>query len=217
MDEIYFFLFENSDEDCDSKALQIWMDFCINNDEGNFYSFLDEICQFVLYDFLDCFPSDVLMRTHFRQHSGMSNPDEYLAICSETNSEKDECMLPKPLPWGGFVKAAFQNETSLIYSANKKLNNIQTDWQEFITIIPQFEGNIIKFKKSRKWVERPDLTFGISVKGTSELIEAVMTMSIMDFLKLEEQISNQLDEYVHIFGNPLKNVKRENKSHAGGI
>lgn len=204
IDEVYFFLFENSEEDFDITIMKIWTDFCTNRDESNFYSFLDEICQLVLFDFLDCFPSDVLMRTHFRQHSGKSNPDEYLAISSQTNSEKDESLLPKPLPWGGFVKAAFENKTSLVYSANKKLNNINTNWQEFITIIPRFEGNIRKIKKSNKWVERPDLTFGISVKGTSKLIEAVMTMSIMDFLKLEEQISNQLDEYVHIFGNPLK-------------
>lgn len=204
IDEVYFFLFENSEETFDTTIMKIWTDFCTNRDERNFYSFLDEICQFVLYDFLNCFPTDALIRTHFRQHSGKSDPDEYLAICSQTNSKNDESLLPKPLPWGGFVKAAFENKTSLVYSANKKLNNIQTDWQEFITIIPRFEGNIRKIKESQKWVERPDLTFGISVKCASELIDAVMTMSIMDFLKLEDQISNQLDEYVHIFGNPLK-------------
>ncbi len=206
IDEVYFFLFEN-DEDLDSIVMQIWMNFCTNNDEGNFYSFLDEICQLVLFDFLTCFPSDALMRTHFRQHSGEADDDRYLAICAQTNSKKDERFLPKPLPWGGFVKAAFENGTSLVYSANKKLNNISTNWQEFITIIPRFDGNIFTIREHNRFVERPKLTFGISIKGTTELIDAVMAMSIIDFLRLEEQISSQLNEYVRIFGNLLSNYR----------
>lgn len=105
IDEVYFFLFENSEEDFDTTIKKIWTNFCINRDERNFYSFLDEICQFVLYDFLNCFPSDALLRAHFRQHSGKSDPDEYLAICSQTNSKKDESLLPKPLPWGGICES----------------------------------------------------------------------------------------------------------------
>lgn len=204
LDEVYFFLYENLDSETNKQVMDVWLKFCIDNDDGNFCSFLDEICQLILDDFSKCFPSDALVRTHFRKHCNDSRNDYYRAICSEINTNDETEPMPKDLPWGGFVKAAYENKTSLVYSANKKLNNIITDWQEFITIIPQFEGGVWTIMESKRYVERPVLTFGISVKGTSQLLDTLMTMSIIDFLKLEGIISHQIDEYVHIFGLPLK-------------
>lgn len=206
-DIIYNFLYENEERsELDPNVLEIWFKYCEENDDS-FSSFLDEICQLVIDDFESCFPNDALIRTHFRMHTGKYDNEKYVAICHEINSDKEVNSSPKDLPWGGFVKAAFESKTSLVYSANKKLNNIRTDWQEFITIIPQFEGNTwnIKMGKKRKYEERPVLTFGISIKGTAELLKTVMSMSIIDFLKLEDIISFQLDEYVHLFGFPFKN------------
>lgn len=205
-DVIYNFLYENIESDeSDKDVLSLWFDFCKHYDDGNFSSFLDEICQLVIDDFQACFPKDALIRTHFRKHDRKKDDEKYKVICYQVNSTEENNSAPKDLPWGGFVKAAFENKTSLVYSANKKLNRIHTDWQEFITIIPQFEGNTWRFKPNNngRYEERPVLTFGISIKDTKELLQTVMSMSIIDFLKLENIISLQLDEYVHIFDFPM--------------
>ena len=202
-DKIRQYLYDN-DEDLAPELLRYWRTFCSSNDNGTFSAFLYEVCQLIIDDFSVCFPSDAIFRAHFRRHSGNINNDKYIAVCCEDNTNNPPEKFPKDLPWGGLVKAAFENGTSLVYSANRKLNNISTDWQDFITIIPDFEKSILEMRDSKhKVYKRPAITFDISIKKTATLVEAVSAMSIIDFLKLEEHISKQLDEYVRLFGLPM--------------
>ena len=202
-DKIEQYLYDN-DEDLAPELLKYWRTFCSSNDNGTFSAFLYEICQLIIDDLSVCFPSDALFRAHFRRHSGNIKNDKYIAVCCEDNTNDPPEQFPKDLPWGGLVKAAFENGTSLVYSANRKLNNISTDWQDFITIIPYFEKSILEMRDSKhKVCKRPAITFGISIKKTTAPVEAVSAMSIIDFLKLEEHISKQLDEYVRLFGLPI--------------
>ena len=95
---------------------------------------------------------------------------------------------------------------------NPGLNSISTKWQEFITVIPDFEGyelQLIKRDKQKKKKTKtvlPAVSFGISVKNCSkeQLYEATMIFAIFDYLNLQADLSHWIGNFDYYFGLPWK-------------
>lgn len=201
------FLFTQSD-DIDTLTEGSWKELRKSNRfvKDLFEAFLSEICQKIIDDFYNEFPHNAEMRVHFREHSNSieKNEDFFRCICHKNNTTDDEkYAVPRDIEWGGLIEHAFKSQKSLVFSANMNLNKTNTDWQEFITIIPWFNENINKIRATcnrRIIEERPRLTFGISIKGTTELHDVAFTMTILDFLGIETFISTFIEDYLFYLG-----------------
>lgn len=207
VDEIESFLFSSSDE-VDLSIERKWKSLkkvqC--NISRYFEAFLSEMCQKVVDDFQNDFPLNAEMRVHFRKHSNSveKNKDIFRCICHKNNRNSDNNhAVPRDIQWGGLIEKAFLSKKTLVFSANMHLNNTKTGWQEFITVIPQFNDNVNRIRSPydrRKFEERPRLTFGISIKDTSSLDNVAFAMAVLDFLGIEKHISNFIDDYSFYLG-----------------
>ena len=187
--------------------------FRVKNTFYDFSSFLTEICLSAVEELKGCYSDNIKIRTHFRWHDNLNNCDLYPMLCQYSNlpeDEKSESM--QSLSWGGLIEPAFNTGEPIIFSANKQYNAITTTWDDFITIVPQFNNYTydIRIKKSsgpfRKGINesRPMLTFGISVKGLANKKD-ILTLYLLSYLKFDRILAQVIDEFVRLFYIDVKN------------
>lgn len=201
------FLF--NDVELFDESLNEWSAFCNSNiAKTTFESFLKDICRKFIGEFEELFVKKTIVRTHFRKHSFKKDgSSEYVMIC-EDNNGFNTSMPPKSVPWGGLIKYSYKSNKSLLYSVNTRLNNIQTEWGDFITLVPRFEGEEIEIRvgsgKKTSLEKRPLISFGISIKNGCDYNSVIL--SIISFFEIEQHISYFIDEYVRLFKVSLKNI-----------
>lgn len=176
-----------------------------------FTSFLTDICSSVVQAFEECFSNNVILRAHFRWHCFEENRsfasekvdsymDSYPMLCQYSNiSDEKQTNTMQLVPWGGLIKPAFITNCPMIFSANRNKNSITTLWDDFITIVPQFNGSThdIRLRKGNN-EPRPIITFGISVKNLSINTDKSF-LYLLSFLRFDKILSELTDEYVSIF------------------
>lgn len=197
------------------ESLEVWRKNCNSNQtyaKNVFESYLRDICSKFIVEFEDVFPFGTVLRAHFRKHQMTlgENSSTYVTIC-EDNSGKNIAMPPKEVPWGGLIKSSYIIKKSLINTVNRDLNNIATNWDDFLTLVPHFEGNELEIRigtgKSRTLEKRPIISFGVSIKNQNQnyVEQGTLILSIISFLKIEKHLSYLIDEYIRLFYLPLKN------------
>lgn len=183
-------------------------------DDNYFSMYLYDICEQLIFYLESVFPSNTLLRTHFRAYCGIDfekKDDQFISIAHSSNinynKKTSETTIPTPklIPYyNSLICASFESGYNLIYSGNKKLNTKHpTDWQDFMTTIPNFQNHSKDMRFDRKHMntlyKRPLITFGISFKNTSNLQLSMTTLAILDYLKINEYLSFFIDEYVRLF------------------
>lgn len=160
-----------------------------------FYCYLVELCE-TLRDSLTPEANKSAIRFHFRYLSDFERK-EYAQLCISIPDEfnKDE-MKMKPMQYGDLIKAAFEVGHGLIYRVNESFITVKPNsrWCNFITVIPNFDGNVYFCTEKRKKKRRkfPFLSFGISIVSeemngllyylNSYSIENIIGSVISDFL-----------------------------------
>lgn len=199
--------FLNEETELDESTLALWKK-CCNSPQAkdSFESYLRDLCTKFISEFEDIFPKDTTLRAHFRKHE----PHEcnYSMICEDHSGK---IPLPaKVVPWGGLIQSSYKAKKSLIYTANYDLNNIETNWDDFMTLIPNFEGNETELRigkgRNKTLEKRPIISFGVSIKSDNEINKGTLILSIISFLQIEKHISYFMDEYVRMFYLSLKNI-----------
>ncbi|MFZ7121959.1 MAG: metallophosphoesterase family protein [Eubacteriaceae bacterium] len=173
----------------------------------NFMAFLQEICSSFIDAFKIYFSDNVFLRAHFRWYN--ISKDNFLMLCQHNNLDKNlRNKRMQSIKWGGLIKQAFENDIPLVYSANIKYNKIKTEWNDFITIIPRFNNCCIDkriYEDNRyKNESRPILTFGFSIKYNGSESSDSMILYVLDYLKINQQISNVIDNYIRVFNIDTK-------------
>lgn len=144
-------------------------------------------------------------RAHFRKYersirrNGKTIKDVYVCICSKKTGGKKA--LPRDVQWDGLIKRAYSHpEKTLIESANRGVNRIKTDWDDFLTSIPNFRGNEIAINKGRE--KRPILTFGISIKANTFdcVAKASRMLAVLEFLRINDVIGSAINEFLRKTG-----------------
>lgn len=202
------FLYDNIE--LNGEFLKSWKGICdLPNAKETFESFLKDICRSFIAAFEDIFPKKTVLRTHFRKHIINDGAGEYIMICEDNNGGEVK-MPPKVVPWGGMIKHSYDDKKSLIYSVNSELNHIETNWDDFLTLIPTSEGNEIEIRiqngKNKILEKRPVISFGVSFKNKDEAEKGTIILAIMSFLEIEKQVSYFVDEYIRMFNLTLRKI-----------
>lgn len=191
-----------------------WENYCFNEPsfflQERFDAFMQEICNsYYAHLANEVFGENISIRPHFRLYC--KKHDTYKCNAYST-SQIQKAGPPKDIQYGGLIEQAYKLHKPLIYSANFRFNSISTDWQEFITVIPDYEGYEMHFvkldnrNKKKMKVTRPAISFGISVKdcNQNQLYEATRFFAIFDYLNLQADLSNWIGNFDYYFGLPWK-------------
>lgn len=177
-----------------------------------FRAFLQELCD-VLVDCLeDCFSKDTRIRAHFRVFNKSNG--EFKSLCVSNNSKgSEEKKYPQTIKWNNFLKLAYTTKTPIISSANPNLNEVNTDWDDFLTIIPDCTGIDYTFTKEKRNAKfendkRPWLTFGLSYKSSNKSNSDVFY--VLSFLGFQNILKSILDDYIDIFKLNLQDLVKDN-------
>lgn len=183
----------------------------------DFLAFLYDICVYTVDELKESFSDSVFLRAHFRWHNHIekgtkTSQDTYQMLCQYSNHpdvQKDSKM--QDVPWGGFIKAAFETEEPIVFSANKKNNIIQTSWDDFITLIPFFNNSVHDIRIKRGINEhRPIISLGISLKGDICDKDSLLLL-LLAYLRFDKVIGRMIDYYIQLFNidarSFIKNVQ----------
>ena len=173
---------------------------------NDFLAYLNEICAYAVEELKPCFTSDVILRAHFRWHNftaakkGTVKQDTYCMLCQTSNlpdDQKSDHM--QNIPWGGLIKPAFETQNPLVYSANKHYNSIDTTWDDFMTIVPKFNGysHDVRIQKGVN-ESRPILTFGLSIKEVIHKNDTI-ALYLLAYLGFDKILAQIIDEYISLF------------------
>ena len=198
--KVYDYLYNDGDLDPDSKNKYLNYE----NSFDDFLAFLNEICEYAVDELKEYFDPDINIRAHFRWHSHEEKNeknvrDEYSMLCQYSNIDSELQKGIKTIPWGSLIKPAFETLEPIVYSANKAYNSVSTDWNDFITLIPQF----LNYKhdiRVRKGVneERPIITFGFSIKGNVSNKD-ILFLYLLAYLRMDNMIARMIDGYIRLF------------------
>ena len=137
-------------------------------------------------------------RAHFRTIGamGFNGRKDRRYICVARNGG---CNGAHDVPWRSAIRAAFcHKRKTLVHSAADVENPIQTSWDDFLTSIPDFEGNIAKLKEGN----RPYLTFGLSASGENyeSRYIARRILYLFEFFDLNSLVTSAIREFVSRIG-----------------
>lgn len=185
----------------------------------DFFAFLYDVCETTVKELKECFSNTVSLRAHFRWHKYNKNEcDSYSMLCKYPNDERNQTM--QDVKWGGIIQAAFNSKEPIVFSANKQYNSIHTSWDDFITIIPFFNGSTYEVRIKKGVNEpRPILSFGISIKGTISEADALV-LYILAYLKFDVIIGRIIDEYIRLLnidtGGILSSIRNKQEEQEEG-
>ncbi len=157
-----------------------------------FQGYLQEITNYFAHIFGEQFKDDQVIRMHFRIYD--INKDSYnrLCQCSSNGNYRDSV---KTIQWGGLIEESFLEKKSLIYSVNKN-NIIDTDWDDFMTIVPAFWNNETDNVIGKKHEKRPIITAGFSVRGFEPKESGSNILYALEYLGAYSTICDILDGFV---------------------
>lgn len=208
--------------------VESWEKYCLNEPvfflEGRFDTFMQEICSsYHTHLANEIFDKNISIRPHSRLYCKEDDSYKCNAFATRGNDydtssnisdifQQREIGQPKDIKYGGLIEQAYKLRKPLIYSANAEFNVISTDWQEFITVIPDYEYCELEFNKldnknkKKVQVKRPAITFGISVKDCdqNQLYKTSRLFAIFDYLNLQADLSNWIANFDYYFGLPWK-------------
>lgn len=168
-----------------------------------FASFLTEICTSIVEEFKDCFSDEVKIRAHFRWND-LESADTFPQLCQFSNIPEEGQEEIRTVTWDSLIKAAFDTGEPVVYSLNKKINPLNTSWDDFITIIPRFNNYAQDIRVSKKNnVRRPILTFGISIKDIQERKD-IIVLYLLAYLRIDDILTNIIDEFIRVFDIEVK-------------
>lgn len=141
----------------------------------------------------DCWPR--AWRIHFRvlQKRQKGKEPQYKCVAQSGQS------LAKDVPWESLIKKAYQHKRkTLIYSANDVDNVIDTDWDDFLTAVLNFDENILKIDSHNM----PCITWGVSVKGDTYERRYVgkRILYLLEFFDVNRVLSKAVGEFVRRTG-----------------
>lgn len=126
------------------------------------------------------------------------NANVYVPICPWTEQ------IPRPARWDTLIRAAYRHEKkSLVSSANKDVDQMDTSWDEFLTAVPNVSGNSVQMDSGES---RPLLVFGISVAGDNyeSTVVACRTLYLLEYFDVNEVVSHWIEKYLKLSGLCLK-------------
>ena len=205
-DQITEYLYEGKGLSLETKNQY----FAVKSSFHDFLAYLNEMCTYTVEELKPCFTSGVILRAHFRWHNykgkkGTVQEDTYCMLCQTSNlpdDQKSDCM--QNIPWGGLIKPAFETQNPLVYSANKHHNSINTTWDDFMTIVPKFNGysHDVRIRKGVN-ESRPILTFGLSIKEVIHRDDTI-ALYLLAYLGFDRVLAQIIDEYISLFGIDVK-------------
>ena len=177
---------------------------CSNLVYENFRAFLSEFCDYFIAGVKEHFSDDTKLRAHFRYYR--QTGDTYVGLYHSSYPEEKTAGPMQDIKWGSLIKPAFEEEKALVFSANRGYNDVKTKWDDFITIVPQFNNNTldIRTKPPGTKTKRPVLTFGFSILYPETLSHDSSVLYILDYLRLDKIITTLIDEYIRIFDIDFK-------------
>lgn len=110
------------------------------------------------------------------------------------------------MEWNTLIRAASSHQRrSLVRSANDRPVSKKTSWDDYLTSIPQCNGNCFKYRDE----ERPILTFGLSAKSRNfaSAIVASRILYILEFFGLNRLVSLTIGGYLHNTKFVLKSLQ----------
>lgn len=158
---------------------------------------------------------NVLWRVHARLYRGRSKKtitkecDRYVAAKAFEVLGVECEKMPSDIEWGGLIEAASKTgEMVLIDSANPHINVHETDWSDFMTIVPRVD--VLK-KRFPQGEVRPLLTFGISFKaeGCSSLNVATKILYLLEYLGVHSIIADAFSFFIDRYKFTAKEVVKE--------
>lgn len=170
----------------------------------NFTNYLKDIATYFVMCFKDCFPSDSILRCHFRLYQ--ADNDKYRSICHYANTDIDTTLdklelSPREIEYGGMIEQAHIHKCSMICSSNEKLNSLSPKkWDDFITIVPDFLKYERHTRRNSIKITRPIITFGASVinKNISKKNVSI-PLYFLEYLGFQTILTDCIDDYVKIF------------------
>lgn len=176
----------------------------------DFLGFLNEICLSAVEEFQECFSDNISIRAHFRWHfhkeeKGKTIADEYCMLCQYDNLPEDVKKADmQNISWGGLIEPSYKTGKPIVFSANRQYNAIETDWNDFITLIPQFSNytHDIRIKKGTN-ESRPIITFGISIKGDVTNND-IQILHLLAYLRFDKILARMIDGYIRLFNIDIK-------------
>ena len=122
--------------------------------------------------------------------------------------------LAKDVPWESLIKKAYQHKRkTMIYSANDVDNVIDTDWDDFLTAVLNFDENILKVDSHNM----PCITWGVSVKGDTYERRYVgkRILYLLEFFDVNRVLSKAVGEFVRRTGIfPREGILKRGDSYA---
>ena len=145
------------------------------------------------------------MRVHFRKLYFEENKSVYKKLSVDCSNGRNGIGM-RPIN-GELIMAAFETATPLIASVNKSIcresindNNKKTDknqiWSDFITMIPQFTGNEVKYRDDKNnWKSIPWITFGVTIYSCIDK----SLLYLMDYYRFDKLVTESIDEFLWCF------------------
>lgn len=195
---LYFSLDKKTKLDKDIKAL-------FDKDKSVLYSefwiYLSSICQNLVDSVSECLGDDAgILRTHFRYYNEDTEEYEGMSISVSKSKNVEDYQVAK-IKYGQLIEAAHKCGKGLVFSANtdKVDHELNKRWTNFITIVPEFEGNNYHTNYSpngrREKTSFPYITFGVTVNG--KIYDDLLYL--MDFFSIKDSIEAFIDNYLDKF------------------
>lgn len=162
-----------------------------------FLVFLNEVCDKIKIALDDIFEDkSIKIRVHFRIYN--QEDDKYVRVASRLGDS-----LPiRPVPYESLIRKAQEKGCTLIGSLNRKINPLLNSilWDDFITIVPRFDSYLQNIFIGDKKINRPLLSFGISVGKIDERKkEKIKILYLLSYFKFETTITEVINDYIRLF------------------
>lgn len=168
----------------------------------HFLGFIQWLCQ-QLHEGLSVDARDQkIIRSHFRYLADKTS-NTYQTICSSfstINEENEDRNQPTDIKYGDLIEAAFLQPDSgcLIYSVNESIckKKLKDKWNDFITVIPKFDGNKYIKKVNKSTIkEYPLITFGVTIEDANDKF----ILQCLDFYSFDKIVTDLLKNYIDVF------------------
>jgi len=192
-----------------AKVVKVQEHYAIGHAENNFAGYLMEICSCAVEWLSDCFSDDSLKGAYFKRHNWQDGSDTY-HVQAWAPREERAIGEQAVMEYGGLIKVATETRRPAIYSANRRHIVLSPIWDDFMTLVPDFAGNVRDITvprdgKSVKLKNRPILTFGLSIKNGFAQRDT-RGLYLLAHLGLDKVIEMLLDDFIVQSGKSINEL-----------